>query len=775
MTSRASSRPARAAPSDRGRRLRTVALAALLACVGARGLLSEVPYAVSTLKTPPPAEGQAPTIHARPANPSEVLRVGLACMLLAAAALWLAAEARAGAIAIRHRPLAALMGAFALASLASVFGASDRHAAWTAWIEQVSLMAACFTAAQMCRRPRARDLLLATVVAACAVLVVKSAWQVGVEFPASRMAWSENRDELLTQAGFAPDSPDARMLEKRMLAETPTGFGGLANPFASMMIVLSAAAATVAAQRFAAARAARRQAEKPKRGELHLPTLAATLTATLAAAGLAVVLLTRSRGAIAAMLVAGAGAAGAWRWRRWLGQHWRRTVLVVATAGILGAGAVIAHGLAHDSLPTRTMTFRWYYWTGSAGIIGQRPVLGAGPGNFPNAYLPHRRVEAEESVKMPHNFAVHALSQYGLGGGLCFVAIVAWVIAAASRPAREQPDHQADHTAVPLSPSSMAAILVGVPATALAGRWLFHNPGDGGVVLILDVIVPAILLWAALAWALWRGGTARPGATLSPTARILLVAGLGAFVLHNGVTFSLWMPGAALVFWTLVGLSLSQAPTGPAWRIVRTRWAVALVAAAGVAAAAACLLPPRACALVQTRRMASHVNGNNLHEAIDAATRAAQADSGDLTAALDAAVLALHTTAEARSEVEAGRRLETALQWANRAIERDGADARGYRTAAEVLTRMGTGLNWRRALAHMARAVDLDPMNMRLRIRLAEMLAAADRRAECVEQLRQVQYIDTHLPHEGRQGGSPMRLSTKELADLDRLRREANQ
>ena len=153
MTSRASPRAApEGAATDRGRRLRAVALATLLACVGARGLLSEVPYAVSTLKTPPPTSEQAPTVRARPANPRGLLRVGLACVLLAAAALWLAAEARAGAIEIRHKWLAALMGAFALWSLASVFGAADRHAAWTAWIEQVALMAACFTAAQMCRR-----------------------------------------------------------------------------------------------------------------------------------------------------------------------------------------------------------------------------------------------------------------------------------------------------------------------------------------------------------------------------------------------------------------------------------------------------------------------------------------------------------------------------------------------------------------------------------------------------------------------------------------------
>jgi len=239
------------------------------------------------------------------------------------------------------------------------------------------------------------------------------------------------------------------------------------------------------------------------------------------------------------------------------------------------------------------------------------------------------------------------------------------------------------------------------------------------------------------------------------------------------VTFSLWMPGAAMVFWVLAGLGLSQAPAPAAWRLARARWAVALVAAAGVAAATVCLFPPRAGALVQTRRMAARVNADDLRGALGRAERAARADGGDLTAALDAATLAMHTVPRARSGAEAGRLLNAALRWANQAIRCDEADARGYRIAAEALTALGTGSNWRRALDHMARAVDLDPMNMRLRISYAEMLDAADRNAECLEQIRQVLTIDANLPHAGREGGSPMRLSEKELADLEELRRKA--
>lgn len=744
------------------RRVRTVALTVLLACVAARPLLSELFYEIPIVMTPAGTDAGASGIHAKWANPSLLVRVALAGALLTAAALVILADARDGAIEVRRPWLIVLIAAFALLSLLSTLFATDRRSAWTAWVEQVSLMAACLTAARLCRRRSARDLVLAAVAAACIVLVVKSVWQVAVEFPSNRDEWRQHSADILRKGGYTPGSMNARLLEKRMLAGTPSGFGGLANPFASMMIVLSFTTAALAVERIAAARADRKAANRGKSRDLHLPTTAAVLITTLAAAGFAVILLTHSRGAIVAMVLAALAGAGVYRFRNALKRRRRRAMVVVAGLALVAAAAVLAHGMTHDSLPTRTMTFRWYYWSGAARIVGESPGLGAGPGNFANAYLRHRRIEAEEEIKAPHNVAVHALSQYGLGGGLCFVAIVTWVLAAAARPGETEQiaaDEPPGRPTLGTRPMILAAV-----ALALAGRWLFHDPAGGPIMLMLDTILPVVVLAGALVLARWRGGAEPRCAALPAASRILLVCGLVGFVLHNGVTFSMWMPGPALVFWTVAGLCMSQSPAGRSWRLTERGAAVAGWAMVLLALSAAFWFGlPTSMALTSTRTMARQVNAGNLAGAMESARAAAEADEACVTTALDAAKLARHASATAPSPDQARRRLREALRWAEATIERDATDARGHMTAADALIRLGTGQDRRDALNHLARATSLDPRNMRYRLYYASVLLDAGRKRECLVQLRQALHTDAKLPHEGRQGGSPMRLSGEEM------------
>ena len=755
------------APGEAGGRLGAAALAVMLACLAARGLLSEMPWDASVIHAVKDAGGDA-ALHARRPNPSRPIRVVLACALLSSAGLWLLGRARAGSVEIRHRWLGVLMGVFALWSLASSFGAANRRAAWTGWIEQVSLLVGCFTAVQMCRRRRARDLLLSAAVAACVVLAAKSAWQMAFEFPVNHGEWRQHSAELLRQAGHDPDSPDARMLAARMLADTPYGFMNLSNPFGSLMIVLGFFAAGLAVEKFAASRATRPVPGAAPPGEIHLPAMAAALTAAVAAAAGVVVLLTRSRGAIVAMVVAAAGAYGVSRYRRALGRHWRKALLIVAAVVALAAAAVAGYGLEHDRLPTKTMTFRWYYWTGAAGIIAERPVFGTGGGNFPGAYLRHRRAEAEEAVKMPHNFVIHALCQYGVPGGVCLVAVVAYVLCASARPGEgaSGPGQAARGEKDPAAARPPAAMFAGAAALALVGRWLFyiHNPSGGALVFVLDVLCPALLLAGALAFAYWQGGAARRGGPVSATARVLLVCGLAGFVLHNAVTFSMWMPGAATVFWVLGGLCLSQAPAGRPLRLVRARWPAALVAVVLIAAVALLQCPPAVRAYLHARDLAAAVRAGNLPAALAPAGRAAEADPSSAMAAVDAAMVAAHAAANAPSEHQA-RTLGRARHWARQAVLRDETNAEAHKVAGTTLFRpRGTGQQWRDSLGHFERATELDPMNMRLRLTYAWYLLKADRHQACVGQLRRVRDIDRSLPEE-----SMMRLTDAENSYLDEL------
>jgi len=63
----------------------------------------------------------------------------------------------------------------------------------------------------------------------------------------------------------------------------------------------------------------------------------------------------------------------------------RRARIVFGAAVILfflGVAAVVGHGLAHGNLVEKSLTYRWYYWTGAWRMMVKHPILGVGWGNF---------------------------------------------------------------------------------------------------------------------------------------------------------------------------------------------------------------------------------------------------------------------------------------------------------------------------------------------------------------------------------------------------------
>jgi hypothetical protein len=305
--------PDRAEP--RGRALHAAAFGLLLAVVAARCFLGELPFTTSTLQFVP----RGATARSRPApggaghgaagrdeadgrdatyraDTNDLARMTFAVLLLATVALWLAGGALAGRLAVRHGYLAILIVVFAVLSLASGFLASNKREALNGWVEQVSLLAACFLAIQLCTSRRRFVLLAAVLAGVGAALAVKGLSQYFVEIPEHVRDFQAHRVERLRAFGWEPDTPQARLVEGRLRSQAITGFGPLANPFASLLLVLLFAGAGLGIDKLRAALASRRSRPAGRRkGDVDLPILAAALT--LAAAvpvGLAVVL-TRSR------------------------------------------------------------------------------------------------------------------------------------------------------------------------------------------------------------------------------------------------------------------------------------------------------------------------------------------------------------------------------------------------------------------------------------------------------------------------------------------------
>ncbi len=161
----------------------------------------------------------------------------------------------------------------------------------------------------------------------------------------------------------------------------------------------------------------------------------------------------------------------------------------------------------------------------------------------------------------------------------------------------------------------------------------------------------------------------------------------------------------------------------------------------------------------------------NLAGATLFAEQAAEADKFDALAAEDAARIYTLKTLKYPGPVWTTDRsqLEHAYRWALEATKRDPANYAHARFAAYVAWQLRSHMPYKEtALKHMSKAVELNPMEMRLRLVYARMLRQADRPAECLRQLRQVEKIDRLLLP-----GSVEHLSPEELKEIERLKIKA--
>jgi len=732
-------------PDRIGRGLWALAFAVLLACLAARCFLGELPFH-RTLLRPAAAYGGS-NAWGGPGlliDRTELARLSFAVLLGVAIALWLAGSALSGRLTVRGGWLGWLILAFSILALGSAWGASDKRGAMNGWIEQLTLLWAGWVALQLCGDRRRFVMLVIVLLGVGAALAVKGLWQEFVEVPDNIVMLEMYHRKILTAFGHAAGEPQARMLEARIRAGGATGFFGLANLLGSVMILMFLAVAGLAADKIIFAVRSRKATPSPRRpGQVHLPTLAAALTAGAAVLCGATLILTRSRGAILAAAAAAFAAAIIFIFRRRLMNHWRRAVLVVAAVFLLGVVATVSYGLKFDRLPTKAMTFRWFYWTASAQIVRDHPLGGIGPGNFGSAYLRYRRGAAAEAVKMPHNVFAAATAQYGLGGGLCYLGALACLLVGIARPRTSAPSP-------PLSSTNRSGgLLLGLAVVVVAvflARVVFTHAATNIFLFLFEAVIPTVVLGLMLALACWAGRGMTTETVGYDVSRITLGCGVAGFALHNMVTFSLWAPAAGLVFWTAGGAVLARSGGGKTRNLSAVRWPLAIAALAGVAAISCLLWLPVWRKTLAAESMILRLQSRDIPGAIYFAEQAADADRLDAVPAAEAArvsSLARDGAGWADGEVS----LVRAYHWACEAIRRDPADYSCQRLAGRVAWRL-RGYRphaGQSALVHMGRAVQLDPMDIRLRLEYARLLSETARWAECLEQLRRAEQIDRLL------------------------------
>ncbi len=651
--------------------LHTLLLVALLGLAAGRATLNEPAFNPDPLTeagaySPLPAADQ---LYA----PAELMRVAGAAAVLVLASAWAIGSAIAGRLTLRWPLLAVLTATLGAALLASAHRATAGRSASVAGLEQFALLLGGLLAAQLADAPWRRRLALVVLAGLAVMLGAKGVYQVTTEIPEQWAAFQANRDAILLGQGLDPASPQAELYATRVREATAKGWFGLANPFGSLMVLTTLAAAGLAVDKWRRwFRADTATPAKPRSpGEIPLPLLAAILSSALLVVPILAWWWTGSTGARLAGLLAGLAAAGLYWKRDWAARHHRTLLGAAATLLLAGGVAVVGVGLARGGLPSRTLQVRWEYWRASAGILAEHPLLGVGPDNFASHYLRHRLPGAEEEVRNPHNVVVHALVEYGLPGGLAYLAILAAVLVLATRPRV-----QALPSIPPPGPLWRDPVL-GASAAVLGLMLLWRlamqdYPARAfGATLVWDNLLPAVGLAVGLgaAWLLSRpaGG---PETGLGQAGRVALACGLGGFALHNLSDFALFQPGAAMVFWLAAGVVLAAVP-GRVWHLPREASAMLAAVLTGVTILVLVLVAgPVYRKSHAIRQAALALSGSDLQAANRWLERATAADPLDPAPPASLAQLRLHAARLAPPATRATL-LEAAAQAARTAHARD--------------------------------------------------------------------------------------------------------
>jgi O-antigen ligase/Tfp pilus assembly protein PilF len=348
-----------------------------------------------------------------------------------------------------------------------------------------------------------------------------------ISLPENRAEYRQDPERILKLAGVAapPGSAERMVFENRLFDGGPTGTFALANSLAAVLLVSVIGA--VGVLRF------------------HWRQLQPVQRISWAAAGVlcaACLMAARSRSATLAGLI---GMALIFVASSRLRSRNRKTlVLGLAGVSLLGLGGVLFIALAgnrewFEEAPA-SLAVRLQYWRSTWQLVLDRPLFGAGPGNFQSIYERYREATTTEQVAEPHNLFFETLASGGFVGlGLLLLAIAASLIAITSRAGDadvDQPEDDSDRWLW------LGAIL------SLVMIWLIgwasrHLPDlDASLFVLPTALIAAVVLAPSV--------RSLPAHDLDSIVGVALIAILIHLMVAGGWT----VPGVAIIIWIFAAM-----------------------------------------------------------------------------------------------------------------------------------------------------------------------------------------------------------------------------
>ncbi len=421
--------------------------------------------------------------------------------------------------------------------------------------------AAIFTSARrLLSAPTARRAILLLLVVGAVALAVHGFHQQFISLPANRAEYQKDPERILELAGIdaPPGSAERMVFENRLFDGGPTGTFALANSLAGVLLI--GVVITTGVLRF------RWHLLRPSDRTVWI------LVASLCAGCL---LAARSRSATLAMLF-GVALVLVFASRKSRTLNWGLGAVAVVGVAVTILIAIFGNREWFEEAPA-SLAFRFQYWRSTWQMLLDRPLFGAGPGNFQSIYERYRESGANEQIAEPHNFVFETLASGGwvaliILAGIVLAGFIWGAVKDSDRPGTERDAGNVAPVSIPLAGSDRGRWVWLGAVLALGLVWLLglasrHAPDLQASVFVLPISVAAAFLLARSPLEFCRQETnAIAGAAVCAIALHLTVAG-GWTV--PGVAVPVWLCAAML---TSSRMNTSDRAEG---RPVRVTWVLA--------------------------------------------------------------------------------------------------------------------------------------------------------------------------------------------------------
>ncbi len=547
-------------------------------------------------------------------------------LLLTAGLLWLCAAAAAPGSRLHFGLAEMLFGAFLLVALVSSLRAEN----WFGGLRRTWLLCTygltALLVVQIGKRRAPRRFLLSCLLATGVALAVYGLWHYLFYAPLLR-DWVRQEPDLF-RAVLGARASGLGELRGRLAAARAWGSFITPNQLAGFLLMMLFPLVGLIAARCASAHRSGRRI-----GRLAVAAPALLLVA-------AALLLTRSKGGWLALVPGAAVFAAVASW-----DGVRKRMMELCLVGVMAA--VLLVGLGESGLlpaapeMRSSLEARMGYWRTSVRIGLERPVLGVGPGSWPDWYAGLKRPEFQET-RAPHNMYLQVWAEMGAAGLVVLLGLWVAYFGRALR-CKKADDGGADEPADGPLFSDRPLLVAGL-CLAAAGFVVdyfavgtFRPPawgapdwmGAGGP-------APYLVIYAAWAgtFALTFLGLSRPGRRRSGSRRWVvagLAGGIAAFLVHSAGEVTLTVPALGGTLAVLAGLLVLETRVPRGFRLPASpvTAGAAVVVCASVVAAWGFIVTPRA-----LRYSVSEQTADQLRTAVLLGRRTGDAASADVRSRL---------------------------------------------------------------------------------------------------------------------------------------------